>query len=199
VGDRPFQGKGDPNLLAIIRWEGFDGEWLFTEENYAKAFKVAADFIIDGLAAPSIPWLGPVATGGDYPSNADHYLFPVAYLYRHCIELQLKSLIRAAVSAGVVSEPGLYGSHDLDKLWTKAREVLQARWTGAPREPLDAAERVILDFHELDKCAQAFRYPHAKDGKKLLSSAPPAVNLEHLKEVVDGVYHFLSAANSFDR
>ncbi len=201
AGDRPFQSKGDPNLLAIIRWEGFDSAWLFTEENYAKAFKVAADLIIDGLAVPSINCHGLVATGGDYPSNADHYFFPVAYLYRHCIELQLKAVIRAGVSAGVVSElvENLYGSHDLYKLWTKAREMLQSRWAGAPREPLDAAEKVILDFHELDKCGQEFRYPHAKDGKRLLSNAPAAVNLEHLKEVVNGVYHFLSAANSFDR
>jgi hypothetical protein len=206
AGDRPFQGKGDPNLLAIIRWQGPEGQWLFTEENYATAFKVAADLIVDALAVPSIPSLGPVATGGDYPSNADHYFFPVAYLYRHCIELQLKALIRAAVSAGVVSDPGqslyrkddLYGSHHLDELWTKAREALLARWAGAPGEPLDAAETVILDFDELDKCGQEFRYPHRKDGKKHLSSAPPAVNLEHLKEVVDGVHQFLGAANSFE-
>jgi hypothetical protein len=200
-GDRPFQGKGDSNLLAVIRWQGIDGEWLFTEENYALAFKVAADLVVDALDAPSIPWLGPVATGGDYPRDADHYFFPVAYLYRHCIELQLKDLIRAGVSAAVVPQPGerLLGSHPLKDLWTKAREVLLSRWGGAPTETLDAVERVILDFHDLDKCGQAFRYPHDKTGGKLLSSAPPAVNLGHLKEVVDGVYHFLNAANEFDR
>jgi len=186
-GNVPFQSKGDGNLTAIIDWAG-----LYTEESYATGFKAAADLVVDGL---------PNGTGGDYPCYPDQYFFPVAYLYRHCIELKLKALIRAGESSGVVSVPDkrLYGSHDLDGLWKKAREVIEVRWSGGPPEELNSAERVILEFHQLDRCGQEFRYPHGKDGKKLLSNAPPAVNLINLKEVVDGVYHFLSGCNSFDR
>jgi hypothetical protein len=182
-GDVPFQAKGDRNLTAIIDWAG-----LCTEESYATGFKAAADLIVDGV---------PTATGIDYPCHPDQYFFPVAYLYRHCLELQLKALLRAGSGILPVSKD-LFREHNLHKLWNKARELIDVRWSGAPTKELDAAERVILEFQHLDPCGQQFRYPRSNDGKKFLANAPPAVNLKKLKEVVDGVYHFLSSCNSFE-
>jgi hypothetical protein len=176
-GGIPFQSKGDDNLKAMIDWIG-----LYDEESFARGFKAAADLVVNAV---------PGATGEDFPFFPDQYFFPVAYLYRHCLELQLKALLRTGFGLVSVNDD-LLGSHNLHQLWNKARELLEVRWSGAPKDPLDAAEQVILNFHRLDGSGQEFRYPRAKEGKKSLSKAPPVVSLDNLKDVVNGVYDFLS-------
>jgi hypothetical protein len=124
-GNRPFVGKGDQNLLAIIDWMG-----LYSNESYATGFKAAGDLVIEAI---------PNASTVDNPWYPDQYFFPVAYLYRHCIELQLKALIQAGEWSGLVSVPDkrLYGKHDLDILWKKAREVIELRWAGGSIDEVD--------------------------------------------------------------
>src|SRR5437879_3151243 len=84
----------------------------------AVAFKDAADMIID--RHQSAKQFG----------HGDRLLFPVTYLYRHYLELQLKDLVVLAVRCKfyLLSEvEEILSKHELCPLWTKTKRYLLAR------------------------------------------------------------------------
>jgi hypothetical protein len=59
--------------------------------------------------------------------------------------------------------------HPLDKLWNSVRFILEKVWPNGPTIDLDAVEKVILQFHNLDLTSEAFRYPvDRKDNATLI-------------------------------
>jgi hypothetical protein len=129
--------------------------------------------------------------------HADLYFFPICYLYRHCIELHLKSIIDYGIRLDIIKSDDktqkLLESHNLYRLWNKAEYVLKEFYSTSPTEDLYNARNILLQFHELDKTGQAFRYSHDKKGKSVIDNAPTRVNLKNLKDVFDGLDNFLSA------
>ncbi len=150
------------------------------EGTYTWGFKRAADMIVD--AAP---------TDG---LNPDDLFFPVAFLYRHHLELMLKDVIRLGVQVGALTgcEESL-GEHNLHKLWNKAKQLLQVMWPDSSGEDLTAAEQLILEFHRLDPSGQAFRYVRNTKGVPHLQGAPDRVDLTNMKATMQAVSSFLDA------
>ena len=64
--------------------QGMDSYWAMLSApiypQHAEAFKLSADMILDAHQSAKGP-------------HRDTLLFPVLYLYRHCVELKLKDLI----------------------------------------------------------------------------------------------------------
>jgi hypothetical protein len=190
-GDKPFalSSRDRASLEAFA---------MPSEEAYALGFQVAADMIVTG------------AEGEDL--SPDVLFFPLAYLYRHHLELMLKQLIGLGVRAGAVEAPSDSRSepcpacghrelpkdwrwdHNLHKLWNKAKLLIRRVWPDSPVDDLKAVERVLQHFNELDRTGQAFRYPRDKQGKPHPQSAPRQIDLDNLRSVVAGVSRFLDAA-----
>ena len=128
----------------------------------AGAFKLAADMIIEAHLA---------AKG----SHNDILLFPVLYLYRHCVELKLKDLLRlgicsrffdaAAAEKILNKDKGIMGKHYLCKLWNMARELLAHHYQSDLQ--LKVAESMINDLHQIDTDGQTLRYDREKGTNKL--------------------------------
>ena len=149
--------------------------------DYTAGFQRAADMIVD--------------TANTDNGNPDNLFFPVAYLYRHHIELSLKDLVRLGVRLGALKDcEDCLGDHNLHKLWNKAKDLVQAISSTSPHQDIEATEHVILEFHKLDPDGQAFRYARTKNGEQNLQKAPDRVDLNDLKTTVDGVSAFLEAA-----
>ena len=87
----------------------------------------------------------------------------------------------------------ILGKHDLCKLWNKVKQLIMKIWPDSPHDDLKATEKIILEFHRIDKTGQAFRYPHNRNGKKLLQNTSDKVDLDNLKKVMDAVSSFLDA------
>lgn len=152
-----------------------------SEGTYIVGFQRAADMVVDGAQADDL--------------NPDNLFFPVAYLYRHHLELMLKALVRLGVRVGALEKcRESIGGHNLHRLWNKAKQVIQQVWPNSPGDDLMAVERVILEFHRFDPTSQAFRYPRDKQGMPHLQDAPGSVNLLNLKATVAAVSSFLDAA-----
>lgn len=166
-----------------------------SEETYIVGFQRAADMIVAAAQADDL--------------NPDNLFFPVAYLYRHHLELMLKEFIGLGGAIEVPrdsqSEPcpscghrkkpkDLQSEHNLHRLWNKVNQLLNTVWPDSPDADLKAVERVILEFHKLDRTGQAFRYPRDKQGAPHLQAAPPRVDLANMMETVDAVSKFLEAA-----
>ena len=148
---------------------------------YLVGFQRAADMIVDAAQSDDL--------------NPDDLFFPVAHLYRHHLELMLKDLVRLGVRLGSLDGcKKTLGGHNLQKLWNKAKRLIEDVWPDSPDDDLKATEQLILKFHKLDPKGTSFRYFRDKNGKPHLQNAPSRVDLSNLKDRVDGVSNFLDAA-----
>ncbi|MCC6662055.1 MAG: hypothetical protein IT437_14355 [Phycisphaerales bacterium] len=175
-GDRAFGPRVPSGAQGDL-----DAFVLPSEGAYVAGFQRAADMIVMGARNDDL--------------NPDDLFFPVAYLYRHHLELMLKELVRLGAGMGAIGEcEALLGEHNLHRLWNKAKELIRSVWPGPVGDDIKAVERVILEFHRLDPSGQAFRYCRDKHGSPLLVSAPSRVDLRALASTVDAVSRFLDAA-----
>jgi len=126
----------------------------------------------------------------DAGEGQDFLVYPIVYLYRHHIELTLKSIISTCCSLIsyklTAKELDTLGRHDLAKLWSLARPLLNptCKLGGSPALPtedLEGIDAYILQLHTNDPDGQRFRYATTKSKglvAKRLSSLPP--NLRHI-------------------
>ncbi len=147
----------------------------------------------------------------DSGRSQDFLIYPIVYLYRHHIELALKSIISVAcfVVDYTLTERDVdtLGRHDLAKLWALARPLLNptCELGGSPALPLDDLEGIdsyILQLHKHDPDGQRFRYSttKAKGRKARLPSLPNlrhinirdfAVGMEKLADYLEGLDNWI--------
>jgi hypothetical protein len=181
-GDMPFvPGGAFESTSAQLDWLGF----MANDEMYALGFREAADAVVAYLES-----------GAD-PRHPDHFFFPVTYLYRHGLELEMKALLRDGKSAGLTEvDADMLTDHNLHKLWNKVREMLKEMYPDGGSETLNAVERIIREFHKVDPNGQCFRYAHDRNGNRTIDRAPKLVDLQHLRDTVAGVFNFLDGCSS---
>lgn len=73
-GNKAFVSGGEGNSFHVAATS-----WHFAQ--HAEAFKIAAEKVIDACEED------------ERRSYRDELFFPVAYLYRHCLELRMKDII----------------------------------------------------------------------------------------------------------
>ncbi len=130
---------------------------------YAEGYRRAAIALMDSMP--------------EHQQNADFLIWPLAFLWRHHIELMLKDIIsKGRRLSGEAT--GFPESHDLATLWRDARQhIVRCGPNDAPElTHLDAA---IQEFQSVDPGATGFRYPFAiKQGGRGLPHAPDRINLD---------------------
>lgn len=130
-------------------------------------------------------------------SNAspDYMLFPIAFMWRHHIEIALKDIIAAGRElAG--DEWGFPKGHHLLDLWREALPHITE--LGDPAAPeLANVENNLREFDRIDHAGDGFRYPLNLAGTdRTLGNAPASVNLRVLHEAMAAVGMFLSCVRS---
>ena len=177
-GDKGFCAAVPPirplQLVAFVRP---------SSASYTLGFRLAANAVIDKARQEN--------------THPDLLLVPVAYLYRHYLELMLKDLVRLGVKANMLTvTDGRLTQHYLDKLWRGARELIEAFWPASSSDDLNAVEQVIHEFHQLDALGQAFRYASDVRGGANLSAVPKWIDLDSLQATMKAVANFLEAAEA---
>lgn len=174
-GDRAFRPSLPSSDRARLEAFVMPESW-----KYLVGFKRAGDMIV---AAAQVDEQTP-----------DDVFFPIAYLYRHHLELMLKELISLGLRLGSLEGcEDVLGEHNLHRLWNSAKKVITDTWPGPPEWDFKAVEKDILEFHRLDPTGEAFRYDRRKDGTQHLQGSERCVDLNNLKAVVDSVSRFLEA------
>ncbi len=110
-------------------------------------------------------------------NGRDRLVYPIVYLYRHHIELILKSII---IIASSLLDRDMFESphgHRLYDLWTILRPLLNPVCALVPEEPfaledIDGVEWYIAQLNEHDPDGQRFRYATTKQGKKITKDVP---------------------------
>jgi hypothetical protein len=194
VGTLPPPRKSDVLFRTGEDWQanacihGLD-EAMAYQDGYRRAAHKLAEYVCD--------------TG----QGQDYLIFPIVYLYRHHIELTLKSII-SEVSFVVdytltEKDIDILGRHDLVKLWNLAKPLLNPACelggsSNLPTDDVEGIQSYILQLHKYDPDGQRFRYATTKaKGMRLrrLPSLPEelrhinirdfAIALEKLSDYLD--------------
>ena len=123
----------------------------------------------------------------------DTLVYPVAFLYRHYLELCLKELVIHGEQL-LDKVDSLKHVHRIDLLWKTVRKLLEVVWPDGSSDDLDAVENCICEFCQFDSQSMSFRYPITKDGTPTLLGLQN-VNLQHLKAVMERTSSLLEASS----
>lgn len=128
-------------------------------------------------------------------------VWPVAWLWRHWLELALKETIATGIQLEVGDDGWQWPTglgHRLGNLWQAARPQIEPH--GDPMAPeLANVTGIIGELDGLDPDGIGFRYPHARDGSPSLPSAPEHLNVGRLDETMQRVAGFLDAVRECQR
>lgn len=126
----------------------------------------------------------------------ERHFQPLFYLYRHALELDLKSVIRAAEDAGVVElskeQQSTLNKHSLLRLWEIVRDQVWERLAADERTAKNISAR-LKEIEKIDPFGQAFRYARLKNGTDPLSRAPEVLDFGNLREVVSEIHSWLQS------
>jgi len=152
---------------------------------YIEGYRRAAEYLVAEVQASA--------------RNQDFLVYPIIFLYRHYLELILKSII--SDSQELLDEPKKPRiSHCLQDLWPEAKGLLRKIHSFKTCKETQHLDHVIAEFAKLDPTGETFRYPFTLEGETLLSGLKH-INLRHLadqlkkvSDLLDGVSMGVSAA-----
>jgi len=162
---------GNGSYLVQI---GADVDW----QTYVSAYKMAADMLGQRThEGRQINWL----------------IFPIWYLYRHHLELNLKSLIWDGDALARAPQRSIL-EHKLMPLWEYCLEQILKWQKPFPKEQLDAVAATLQQFDEIDPDSQAARYATTTKGAPsgLLGKE---INVKSFVEATQKTLTFLSAVS----
>jgi len=163
------------------------------ETAYTEGYRRAADILIRHIDE----------TGRDQ----DFLVYPVVFLYRHHIELQIKQVI--GLARQLLRDDGSGCSnkvtHNLNSLWETARKaILQADDTLSSSD-FTRVSAVVKALNEADLRATGFRYARTREGGRSLKGVyyintrrfgdQMAAASDELDAIDDGLRYLLDAEN----
>jgi len=148
---------------------------------YAAGYKDAADALVRALA--------------ERKASLDSVVYPLVFLYRQGLELQLKLILpltRRLAGRDAVADH----QHGLMSLWNELRHHLELLDPREEFKELPAIENFISQLDTVDPGSFAFRYPTTKKGEVSLPELRH-VNVRHLSEIMDSVFMLLGGIYSW--
>lgn len=183
--NRPFRWPqaGDKLFQVSPDWEGNSvlaghphGRMVLMMSGY----KRAADLMVEHATA--------------HPAQRDTLVFPVIFNYRHFLELSLKYLIWT-YGRTVEIDP-IWNSHDLGKLWTRLKKVLDRYGSADDDGSTAAVAQIVAEFATVDPDSFSNRYPVDTKGRPI-ALVHEHLDLAALAEVMDGVDGFFTGCDGY--
>lgn len=173
-GDQLFGPDDDWYNNAFVNF-AFDS-WDLYASGYLQAAQLLVKAIVNTRRSP------------------DAVVYPIAFLYRHYLELRLKTIITEGQEL-LDRRVELPMHHNLDVLWKTARKIIEEVYSKDPKGPVEAVEECMVQFCDLDRQSFAFRYPADKLGNRYLEGLK-LLNVRQLGEVMDRISTFLESASA---
>lgn len=175
-----FVDGGEYLEFAHYGWGGVENHFY----GYIEGYKTAADTLIEqAIESGSIKTL-------------DTFVFPILFLYRQFLELEMKSIFISYFEGTIEEKSQMIknASHDLIKIWDKIKPILLEETSDKEKEDVTTVESYIKQFDEFDKSSFKFRYPITKDLKGVLENEV-RLNLSNLKERMNELYGFFNGCS----
>lgn len=155
-------------------------DWILYIEGYRKA----ADYLVDRSV------------------NEGFLVYPIIFLYRHYLELQLKDLLQQLYRYHNLSYE-LCRTHDLTQLWNRVRPLME-EISNSPEdiEINNHIEVRIKEFVQIDEGSFNFRYPEDKKGHSSLTNVPKQggqdmINLLQVRGVITSMAKSLGGVSEY--
>ncbi len=168
-----FGAGHPPGLNANVAWvQSRPRDMYGYIEGYRRAAGALFEYAVASRASP------------------DYMLFPIAFAWRHYLEIALKDII--AAGRELAGEAwGYPNGHRLLKLWAEARPHI-AELGDPSADELTIVEDNLREFDRIDHVGDGFRYPlNSARSHPSLQDPPANVNLRLLHEAMDAVATFL--------
>lgn len=165
------------------------------------AYARAASMLMEGM----------IRSASETPGASNALLPPFLFLWRHHIELQLKSILELVAEAvpaweaatGQALAPNLFsdvqGEHSLVRLWNRVRPQAETVWEREehlwhlPRMAPEEVSGLIPQLHAIDPNGQGVRYDRDSKGNVTMLGVS-RVDLEWAEGNMQGIAEFLSWA-----
>lgn len=141
-------GEGHWSQIARVGWLKHD--WY----GHARAFRRSAEVLYQRASQETC--------------ELDTAFFPMAFLWRHYVELTLKRLIMDTQTLLDELPQRVMRTHKIDELWRVFRPLAERAHPNEPYGDLDNVGAMLLQLHKMDPLSQAFRYPVHPDGSPTL-------------------------------
>lgn len=172
--DQLFSTQEDWWNNACLNWSS--SGWSL----YASGYREAADALVANVEQTS--------------SSQDTFVYPVLFLYRQYLELQLKIMLRTLRHLHDIGRD-FPKSHKIDALWDETQKLLIQSFPEQPADEVIETGRLIHEFAKVDPLSTAFRYPVDKDGNPSLPGIR-YINLRNIREVMAKIAMLLDGAYS---
>jgi hypothetical protein len=172
--DKLFTTANDWHNNACLNW-CHDG-WSL----YARGYKEAADILVERIEERN--------------AGQDTLVYPIIFLYRQYLELEIKDTLRMARYLQGASDD-LPTHHRIADLWNELHRHLTAISPGDSVRELKEVARLIGEFSKIDPGSMAFRYPVDKTGSPSLRGITE-INLRNVRDVIAKISLILSCANT---
>jgi hypothetical protein len=126
--------------------------------------------------------------------GCDTLVYPLVFLWRHAIELQLKNIVdRGQI---LLDEEATYPKHHgLREVWKMAVKVIEELHEEDNGE-IDNVTRVIEELCALDPDSAGFRYHQTKKGQPTLATVPEHLHLGSINDALAGVSSYLDCVET---
>lgn len=182
------------NAMENFRWPQ-KGDRLIRP---SKDWDAAAEFSEDPNNRLVHIWTGFTSAGAALIAQCErepldrHFLiYPIFFNYRHGLELAMKWTLKTHDPQG--SLPDDFG-HDLLKLWKLCRALIETVVSQDDAETIPIIEKIVEEFHVLDKSGTAFRYSTDKNGVAI-KLPPDLIDLQNLRDVMKAVDNYFSGVD----
>lgn len=146
---------------------------------YASGYGEAADLLVRHIE--------------EHGAGQDMLVYPILFLYRQYLELEIKDLIRQGRRLQDI--PGGFPKHhDIAGLWRTCHQLLSEIAPDDSVEELKQIDRLIEEFAAVDPSSMAFRYPEDKKGNDSLPGITH-INLRNVREVMTAISNLLTGAS----
>jgi len=148
---------------------------------YEEGYRKAAELLIQHIA--------------DKGRDQDTLVYPIVFLFRHALELRLKSILENLLKLGE-REHGIPTHHDLSKLWAECKNPLRRFTSSDDLHWFDAVDSLLRQIMEVDPSSDAFRYKTKKDGAKS-AECISHINLRQFYDAVNPVAEWLGSVSCY--
>lgn len=142
---------------------------------YLFGYKKAGDILVDYV--------------GNSRSHQDSLVYPIVFLYRQYVELQLKLIIKEGYQLLSIKK-NYKKCHKIDELWRDCKEIITRIWPQETSEMI-LIDDIITEFSLIDPISTAFRYPTNKNGNLSLPDNLLHINLRNLSDHMQKIDDFL--------
>ncbi|MGD1155716.1 MAG: hypothetical protein ABSA41_07785 [Terriglobia bacterium] len=165
-----MKSRRERGPAVFLRRSGNDNavlNWVSSDEKEYVRYRLMGEAYLNAAKVLVSKWSGSTAV-------TDFDAYPIIFLYRHALELLIKSLVLAGRTRLGIRDGGIdraLGDHSLTKLWPTVEFIFERMgWAKntSDQESLHEYRRMARQLNSLDPQSMSFRYPGKKCGGNLL-------------------------------